>query len=125
MARGKTKPVGLKTGPTDHTALASFEPFKGRHISSVADLAKLMEEFGFYRIYIRGPNSRMRSSDTREAEVGSWEVGVKLNTFAVDYQRSGGCSTLEEALQKALGVTVGQVPVGPEIDVEDDGELLV
>lgn len=129
MARGTRKTAALANAPraAQHERLASFEPFKGMQVNTIADLARLMEEFGIYRIYLRGPNSRHISTDTREAESGKWEVGVKLNTFIIDYHRSGACDSLEAALELALGVKTCEAQPAPEppATAPDDDGLLV
>lgn len=124
MARGKRK-TGLSNAPAPqaHTRLAGFEPFKDRPINTIADLGRLMEEFGIYRIYIKGPNSRSLARDTREAEDGKWEVGVKMNSFIIDYQRSGGCTTIDEAFEAGLGIKVASAPQ-PADEASDDGLLV-
>ncbi|UUV43232.1 hypothetical protein RCCWILLIS_60 [Rhodobacter phage RcCWillis] len=132
MGTKVTKKTGTPKVP-DHAKLPGFEQFKGREIATIDDLAYLMEEFGIYRIYIRSPNSRSMTRDIAEAEDGTWQVGVKLNTFIVDYRRSDGCKTLHEAMEQALGLKV----VSPELksktlsadsqkpESEPDEELLV
>jgi hypothetical protein len=111
--------------PIDHVTLDSFKPFQGMEIASIDDLAKLMEEFGMYRIYIRSPNSKAKMNDRLEAEEGTWECGIRLNKFYYDWVRSGPCDTLHEALERCLGVKV--VPVGgkPVAAADEDEGLLV
>lgn len=114
-----------------HTKLDSFEDIKGIVISSVDDLAQLMEKYGIHRLYIRSPNQRSLVKDTAEAAEGTWQVGVKMNNMLYDYGRSEGCTTLHEALEGAIGVRVlperdcaqPHEPISPP--VTDDNELLV
>ena len=101
-----TRRSGPASKVPDHAKLPGFEAFKGREITTIGDLAAFMEEFGVYRIYIRSPKARSMAQDSIEAEDGTWQVGVKMNTFIVDYRRSEGCSTLHEAMEQAIGLKV-------------------
>ena len=124
-----TRRSGPASKVPDHARLPGFEAFKGREIATIEDLASFMEEFGVYRIYIRSPKSRSMSLDTAEAEDGTWQVGVKLNSFIVDYRRSEGCDTLREAMEQALGLKIvspsGKAQPTAAVAASDDDEGLL
>lgn len=105
MGKAPKRPAST-TKPVDHTSLPSFDEFKDMKIATIDDLASFIDRFGIYRFYIRSPHSRSRVTDSRDAEEGTWEAGIRLNKFAFDWQRSGPCDTLREALSKVLGVAV-------------------
>lgn len=124
MGKAASRQVQATPKTVDHLNLDSFKPFQGMEIASIDDLARFMDEFGMYRIYIRSPNSKAKMNDRLEAEEGKWEVGVKLNKFYYDWVRSGPCDTLHEALERGLGVKVVAVSERPVAAPEEDGLLV-
>ena len=130
MGTGKrTVRSGAKTSAPDHKTLPSFEAFKGKEITSIADLAAFLDEFGIKRLQIKSPSSRFIADDRKEADGDQWEIGIRLNWCFTEYYVAGVGKTLPEALERALGVKIvspsGKAQPAAAVAASDDDEGLL